>query len=81
MLVLEAWRDALAASGAGEDELNKVEEMMPKRLKKKRQIYGEDAEPAGWVQHKFGGRVLDTCEVPMRLGLFFMSFGRTNATI
>mmetsp|Transcript_13633 Transcript_13633/g.41472 ORF Transcript_13633/g.41472 Transcript_13633/m.41472 type:complete len:576 (+) Transcript_13633:416-2143(+) len=51
VLVLEAWRDALAASGAGEDELNKVEEMMPKRLKKKRQIYGEDAEPAGWEEY------------------------------
>lgn len=47
VLVLEAWRDALAAGGASEDELDKVEAMMPKRLKKRRQVYGEDGEAAG----------------------------------
>jgi hypothetical protein len=45
--VLEAWRDALAAGVGVGDELDNVEAMMPKRLKKRRQVYGDDGEPAG----------------------------------
>jgi hypothetical protein len=47
LIVLEAWRDAMAAGGATEGELSEVEAMMPKRLKKRRQVYAEDGEAAG----------------------------------
>ena len=42
-----------AATPVDPQELAGLEAKMPKRLKKKRQVYGEDGEPAGCVSDLF----------------------------
>jgi len=50
VLVLEAWRDMLARGGS-EAALASVEAKMPKRVKKRRPVLGEEGEAAGWEEY------------------------------
>ena len=52
VLVLEAWREAEAAAGGEEaaEREAKLAARMPKRVKKKRQLVGDDGEAAGWEE-------------------------------
>ena len=49
LLLLEGWRDAHTEAGDA-DKAEQVQSRMPKRIKKKRPIVGEDGEAAGWEE-------------------------------
>jgi len=50
VLVLEAWRDLEAGTG-DEGRVAKVTARMPKKVKRKRQVVGDDGESAGWEEY------------------------------
>lgn len=49
LFLLEAWRDAWTEEGDG-DKAAEVSSRMPKRIKKKRPVVGDDGEAAGWEE-------------------------------
>jgi len=50
VLVLDAWRE-MEASAGDDDRVALVDGRMPKRLKKKRPMVGEDGEQVGWEEY------------------------------
>ena len=49
-MVLEAWRDFEKERG-DEGTIAEVEKVMPRRVKKRRKVYGEDGSDAGWEEY------------------------------
>ncbi|PAV68709.1 hypothetical protein WR25_15135 isoform I [Diploscapter pachys] len=50
LMLLEAWKDAEMKNG-DEQSIKRVESMMPRRVKKRRQIQTEDGVDAGWEEY------------------------------
>ncbi|GMS80441.1 hypothetical protein PENTCL1PPCAC_2616 [Pristionchus entomophagus] len=50
VMLLEAWKEAEKSHGDAKS-LERVERMMPKRVKKRRQIQAEDGVDAGWEEY------------------------------
>lgn len=51
MLLLEAWRDLEKAQPRDKQELGEVTKMMPRKLKKRRMVMGDDGEEQGWEEY------------------------------
>ncbi|CAH1261589.1 CRNKL1 [Branchiostoma lanceolatum] len=50
LMLLEAWRDIEEEAGSAES-LDKVNKLMPKRVKKRRKVQTEDGMDAGWEEY------------------------------
>jgi len=51
VLLLEAWRDLEKSQPRDKQELGEVTKMMPRKLKKRRMVMGDDGEEQGWEEY------------------------------
>jgi crooked neck len=72
VLLLEAWRDLEKKLPRATRQLDEVSKLMPKKVKKRRPITGDDGEDAGWEEY-YDYHFPDDQDAPMNLKILEMA--------